>query len=392
MVVAVAPGEFDTGERLTVRLLGFVRYLHEHGYPLGVAEGQDALRLADSAVLLQPRWLRWHLKALLCGNGDDWQRFDALFDAYWREPNRQIEVPSSASQKQDRQQSSGGTAGNSGQQPAAAEQAGQGEGGAEDGGASQGGASRQAIDTQTDFRFLTHEDQQRQMEALVARMARRTRRVLARRQRLSKLGRRLHMRATVRHSLRYGGMPLKLLYREPKRLPPRLVLLLDVSRSMNLYSTFFLRFARALMGAFKEVEVFVYHTDLVPVTSALREADSVRMKEKLALIAQGWSGGTRIGECFQRFATGPGRRLLNRRTLLMVVSDGYDTGEPEVLGRVMHALQQQARKVIWLNPLLGRSGYEPVASCMQAALPHIDCFLPAHNVDSLLALESELLG
>lgn len=390
MMNAFDTTEFDAGQCLTARLLGFVRFLHEQGYPLGVAEGQDALRLADGPVLLQRHRLRWSLRALLCGNGDDWQRFDELFEAYWHEPNRRVDVPSSASQKQDRQ-GQGAAAGSSGQQPSAAEKAGQGDDSAAGGGASQGGASRQAIATSTDFRFLTNPDEQRAMEALVARMARRMRRVLARRQRLSKLGRRLHLRATVRHSLRYGGIPLKLVHREPKRLPPRLVLLLDVSRSMNLYSTLFLRFARALMGAFKDVEVFVYHTHLVQVTSALREADSVRMKEKLALIAQGWSGGTRIGECFQAFATGAGRRLLNRRTLLMVVSDGYDTGDPQVLSDVMRALHQRARKVIWLNPLLARAGYQPVAAGMQAALPHIDRFLPAHNLDSLLALESELL-
>lgn len=390
-----SPGALEPdsgGDAIVHRLVGFLRFLNANDFHIGVPEELDALRMAKQGLLMQPRRLRWGLRALLCSGANDWRRFDELFDAYWRKANRQVEVRSSTSQKMDRQSDGKGTGGPGGTNPQAAEQAGEGEDNDLDGGGSKGGASRQAVSTTTDFRFLVHDDQQREMEQLIQRMARRMRRVLSRRQKVSRQGRRLQMRRTLRNSLKFGGTPLELSFQQSKRTLPRMVVILDVSRSMSLYSTFFLRFARCLTGAFKQAEVFVVHTQLVHVTQALMESDSVRMREKLALMAQGWSGGTRIGDCLVEFNQQFGRRLINRRTQVIIVSDGYDTGEPSVLGESLRQIHRRANKVIWLNPLLGRDGYQPVAVGMQAALPFLDVFAPAHNLQSLLALEAELLS
>jgi len=110
------------------------------------------------------------------------------------------------------------------------------------------------------------------------------------------------------------------------------------------------------------------------------------VRESLALISLGWSGGTRIGESLQRFAQDYATRM-NSRTVFIIVSDGLDTGEPALLARQLANIQRHCRKVVWLNPLLGREGYEPKTGAMLAALPHIDVFAPAHNLQSLLALE-----
>ncbi|WP_037337639.1 vWA domain-containing protein [Saccharospirillum impatiens] len=387
-----SPSTDTGGEAVVHRLVGFLRFLNANDFHIGVPEELDALRLARQGLLMEPRRLRWGLRALLCSGATDWRRFDDLFDAYWRKANRKVEVRASASRKIDRQSETSGSGGPGGSTPQAAEQAGEGEDNDLPGGGSKGGASRQAINATTDFRFLVHDDQQREMEQLIQRMARRMRRVQSRRQRVSRQGRRLHMRRTLRNSLKYGGMPLDLSYQQSKRMLPRMVVILDVSRSMSLYSTFFLRFARCLTGAFKQAEVFVVHTQLVHVTRALIESDSVRMREKLALMSQGWSGGTRIGDCLVEFNQRYGRRLISRRTQVMIVSDGYDTGEPGVLAQSLRQIQRRAQKVIWLNPLLGRDSYLPVATGMQAALPFLDVFAPAHNLQSLLALETELLS
>ena len=373
------------------RLVGFVRFLRGNDFAIGVAEELDVMRLADQGALLHNQHLFWGMRAILCSGADEWKRFTDLFDAYWRKPNRTTQVRSSPGKNMQQQDRALGQDGNRGNISSAAEQTGEGEDSNNEGGASQGGASYSAVNQTTDFRMLTNDQDQRDMEQLIQRMARRIRKVMARRQRLAKQGRRLHLRQTMRNSLRYGGMPLKLAYRQSRRTLPRLVMILDVSRSMSIYSTFFLRFARSLVAAFKHADVFVYHTHLVQVTGALIESDTVRMQEKLTLMSQGWSGGTRIGDCLNEFNQGYGRRLVNSRTQVIIVSDGYDTGDPDALAGALQQIQKRAKKLIWLNPLLGRDSYEPIAQGMQAALPYLDLFAPAHNLKSLLALEGVLM-
>ncbi len=131
------------------------------------------------------------------------------------------------------------------------------------------------------------------------------------------------------------------------------------------------------------------YTALVHITDALKQPDVTRVRESLALISQGWSGGTRLGEALQRFARDYSARI-NSRTLFIIVSDGLDTGEPELLAQQLASIRRRCRKIVWLNPLLGREGYEPKTGAMLAALPHIDVFAPAHTLQSLLALEPVL--
>jgi uncharacterized protein with von Willebrand factor type A (vWA) domain len=251
------------------------------------------------------------------------------------------------------------------------------------------GASAMESVAQTDFRFLADAGSMREAERLAERLARRMRRRLVRRQRIERQGRRIHLRRTVRNSLRYGGTPLQLAFRQRTRRKPRLILLVDVSRSMSLYSYVFLRFTRGIVNAFRDADAFACHTGLVHITDALRQPDVTRVRESLALISQGWSGGTRLGEALQLFTRDYGARI-NSRTLFIVVSDGLDTGEPELLARQLAGIRRRCRKIVWLNPLLGREGYQPKTGAMLAALPHIDVFAPAHNLQSLLALEPVL--
>jgi len=167
--------------------------------------------------------------------------------------------------------------------------------------------------------------------------------------------------------------------------------LLDVSRSRSLYSYLFLRFARGIVGAFKNADAFVYHTRLVHVTDALIENDINIVKKKLEMMSAGWSGGTRIGECLEKFNEDYGRHIITSHSVVIIFSDGLDTGTPESLTKQLSFIKNRARKLVWLNPLLGRDGYEPIAKCMQAALPHLDLFASAHNLESLMALESHLV-
>ena len=379
------------GDALQRRLIGFVRLLRANDFHVGVAEEIDAQRVALNCGLTDAQRLRWGLRALLCSDQDEWEQFDALFDAYWLPANlhsRYQPMPGAPVQR-ELAGSGGGRKGPGA--PAEADGAGEGDASEAAGDGTREGASAGEQLRRADFQSLADAAQMRAMERLVERLARKMRRRLVRRQRLQRQGRRIHLRATMRNCLRYGGMPMQLAYRRRCRRQPRLLMIVDVSRSMSLYSHVFLRFARGLVNAFRDASAFAYHTRLVPITDALRQTDMTRMRASLALISQGWSGGTRIGECLGHFNDDYGR-LLNSRSVVIIVSDGLDTGEPAMLADELARIKQGCRTLIWLNPLLGRSGYEPKTRGMQAALPHIDLFAPAHNLQSLQALEPMLLG
>jgi hypothetical protein len=158
---------------------------------------------------------------------------------------------------------------------------------------------------------------------------------------------------------------------------------------MDLYSRFLLQFLYALQHAFARVETFAFSTRLVRITEALAREEYRSALDALARSETGWSGGTRIGASIAAFATA-WPRLIDRRTVVIVLSDGWDTGEPEVLGDALRQIHRRAGRVVWLNPLLGSPSYKPLTRGMQAALPHVDVFAPAHNLASLAALGRHL--
>ena len=159
---------------------------------------------------------------------------------------------------------------------------------------------------------------------------------------------------------------------------------------MSLYTSFFVRFVHAVVDAFREAEAFIFHTRLAHVSASLRDRDVARAIDRLSLLAQGIGGGTRIGESLATFNQWHAKRVINTRTAVMIVSDGYDTGEPQQLALQMRRLRRRCRRIIWLNPLIGWRDYTPIARGMQAALPYIDLFAPADNLKSLAALEPYL--
>ena len=369
---------------LAGRIVEFVRLARVNHFRAGIQEAMDALNVAERVDLLDQRQLRWGLRSLLCSNAADWARFDQFFDRYWQRPNRRkLELSVSANLDQFAPATS--TSSSREALPDANRD--------EDSADSElrVGASRHEILTRSDFRLSQLNADTREMEQWIEQVARRMRQRLLRRYHIRASGHRLHMRRTVRRSLRYGGLPLDLILQERRRELPRLVLITDVSRSMNVYSYFFLRFARGIIDAFKDTEAFVFHTRLTHVTDTLKERDSHRLKEKLAWISAGWGGGTRIGECLQTFNREFARRLVSSRTFVFIMSDGYDTGEPELLAEQVRQIKRRARRVIWLNPLLGREDYTPSAEGIRAVLPYLDLFAPAHSLESLMKIEDMLV-
>jgi uncharacterized protein with von Willebrand factor type A (vWA) domain len=166
--------------------------------------------------------------------------------------------------------------------------------------------------------------------------------------------------------------------------------LLDVSGSMRLYSRYFLAFLRGLIGRWLKADAFLFHTRLVRVSEALSERDPSRAMARLSLLAEGFGGGTKIATSVKMFNDRFAKETLGSRAVVIVISDGYDTDPPEALAAQLARLKRRARRLVWLNPLLGWKDYAPVARAMAVALDYIDCFAAAHSLASLAALEGEL--
>jgi len=190
--------------------------------------------------------------------------------------------------------------------------------------------------------------------------------------------------------MKYGGTIVELARKRRKIRKPRLVLICDVSRSMDTYSRFLLQFIHAIQNTIGKVESFVFSTTLTRVTPYFKGEEITDALDRIARDVHDWSGGTRIGHSLQTFNEKWARKLLNRHTIVLILSDGLDTGDAEVLRAAMEELDARAGKVIWLNPLLGSKDYRPLARGMSTALEHVDVFAPAHNLASLAELGKHL--
>jgi uncharacterized protein with von Willebrand factor type A (vWA) domain len=332
---------------------------------------------------------------LFCATHSDWERFDEIFDAHWlgfhMRRMHTLSGIAAESRTPARRRSDTVTSQSSIGQPDHVERRKEGDGrGVADGRGRREGASRFENFATTDFRHITDPADMARAHALAERLARVMRARLVRREQIRRRGRRLDLRRTIHRNVSHGGTPVDLAWRRRKIKPLRLVVLLDASGSMNLYTAFFVRFLHGVVDAFREAEAFIFHTRLAHVSPSLRDRDITRAVDKLSVMAQGIGGGTRIGESLATFNRWHARRVINSRTAVMIVSDGYDTGAPEHLGKEMRRLRRRCRRIVWLNPLIGWRDYTPQARGMQAALPYVDLFAPAHNLESLGALEPYL--
>jgi uncharacterized protein len=237
--------------------------------------------------------------------------------------------------------------------------------------------------------FAEYSDAERALaRLLLARLARRSPQRISRRTRPTRRRRDIHdLRATVRVSLRHGGELLERRYREPAQRPRRLVLVCDVSGSMTPYARMLLQYMQASVTARARVEAFVFGTRLTRVTRELAGRDPDRALARAAEHVSDWSGGTRIGSALAELNREHGRRI-GRGAIIVVLSDGWDRGDPETLGTEMARLRRCAHRVLWLNPLAADPRYEPLTRGMQAALPHVDHLLPGNSIASLEALAS----
>jgi uncharacterized protein with von Willebrand factor type A (vWA) domain len=388
--------DMDAVARLVAgKLSAFLRTLRDNGFAVGLSEGQDAAHLMASGLARKPGLLRSAFKHLFSARKSEWDRFDGLFDAFWLNKRVRSRALTSGSSKaanspslkslQEQNAERGGPQSAPDQVPSSedAPPTAGAEGRSE-------GASRIDNLADVDFRKLSDPDQVAQAHEAAARLAKAMRTRLTRRDRIRRRGERLDLRRTIHRNISHGGVPITLVKRRRKDKPLRLVVLLDASGSMSMYTSVFLRFIHGVLDQFRDAEAFLFHTRLAYVSDAMKEKDAARALDRLSIMAQGAGGGTRIGESLQTFNRWHAARVIHGRTCVMIVSDGYETGDAALLGREMAQLRRRCRRIAWLNPMLGWHGYAPEAKGIRAALPFVDLYAPAHTLASLAALEPYL--
>jgi uncharacterized protein len=374
------------GERSDVArtIVEFCRFTREKGLSSGVQETLGALEAAAALGVESEEELKFGLRSILCSSKDDWDLFEECFQTFWKG------LAAEALRNVTNRFPKGITSRVRGNNPTSLMSTGSGDdvSAEKDGSQAVTGASARERLAKADFSTLPQNDLAT-LEQISLRLFRQMSRRLARRRHSGPRGQ-VDLRKTIRRNITRGGEPMNLRYRERKHRPHRLVTLLDISGSMSPYSLFLVKFLYALQKHFRDVDTFLFSTGLVEITNLFR---APRLQDALQALSQqpaGWSGGTSIGGSLREFNQLHRRKLRSSETLFVILSDGWDTGDPDVLAAELGAVKRRVRRLIWLNPLLGLKDYQPITSGMSAALPHVDVFAPAHNLESLLALERHL--
>ena len=367
----------DVVERLA-RLAGRLRERDVDVCVSDEIDGAVALGLVDLADRDE---VRYALRAALRIRRSDWETFDELLEGFWAAEDPPAgpaatppEPPSRPSAARTRPPPRPGWL-------QAIERL-SGERGREAPGGDQPGWSADVLLRRKPFDDWRPDDLPA-MERLLARAARRWRCRPGRRLVPVRAGGRADLRRSFRRAVGTGGELLSLARRDRAVEKPDVVLLCDTSGSMDPHTRFLLTFALSLRRVVRRCEVFAFNTSLTRLTPWLTPEKIGPTLERLAAGVPDWSGGTRIGASLDEFVTRHLETLVSGRTVVVVLSDGLDSDGPAVLAAAMRAIRERARKVIWLNPLLGDPGYRPEARGMKAALPFVEHFVPAHDLESL---------
>ena len=353
--------------------------LREAGLEVGPGRISDALTGLDRVDVCNQEDVYWALRTTLVSRAEDLESFDRAFAAWFlRAPSRPpyrgakpAERPTLLSERTrtdrvDGHERSGGES-------------------------IEIGWSEHEVLRRKDFAAMTPEEFAHLSNAIAevaaARPLRRSRRL-----RPHARGRRLDLRRLARRSLARGGEPIERTFRRRIDVPRKLVVLCDVSGSMEAYTRALLLFLHAVVGSGRGVEVFVFGTRLVRLTDAFRTRDPEQALAAAAKRVVDWAGGTRIGASLKTFNDVWGRRALTRGAAVVIVSDGWERQDTMLVAQEMQRLQRAAYAIVWVNPLKGNPDYQPLAGGMRAALPYVDRFVAGHNLASLEELAGVLAG
>lgn len=408
--IVTAPwGPEVDGRRLLNEAVGFGRALRAAGLHIDLGAAVDYARALPLVDIGEREQVRAAGEAVFVRRRDDRPVYNAAFDRWWRQRGSSFSSefqPSTLRQDDDpafEEEAPGSTPPEAGSQRGEMQPEERGTPIPTEGDADEDEAPIEGVvispDAYSQGEILRHREfdrmtpaELREAERLVDALVPRLERRRTRRYELHSHGRRLAPRAMFRQNLGTGGQLLKWVWRRPIREPRSLVVLCDISGSMERHSRLLLRFVQALAAASEvRTESFVFGTRLTRVTRLLRDRDRDRALSRVADSVNDWAGGTRIGESFRTFNQQWARRSLRTSGVVIVVSDGWDRGDPALVATETARLRRNCHRLVWLNPLAGTPGYQPLAGGMRAAYPYIDDFLPAGTVASLERL-GEILG
>ena len=383
--------DFALRRAMSSNLVGFCRHLRNQGLLSGLGEQMDALRALDQIPLREKEPFRMALRTSLAKSSREQEIFDEHFRKFWyvwesseefyrKPPGEEEEERAKIRVIDERQQKSTYLSINDWMnQESESEEV-----------KEAAGYSPFEVDTERDFSQFGNEELQ-DVITLINEIGKRLATRFSRRMRHSKRHGPMDLRRTMRQSLRRGGDLLDLMHRRRRRQRLKLVLICDVSKSMDLYSRFLIQFIYAFQTVYRRIETFVFSTSLHRITDQLKEQSMDEAVARLSENVPDWSGGTKIGASLKQFVDDFSLKVVDPATVVLVISDGWDTGEVELLSESMAHLNRSSRSLIWLNPLKGSPDYEPTTRGMQAALPHLDLFASAHNLNSLRNLIRELM-
>lgn len=366
-------------------IIDFCRLLRDREMLVTPSEVIDAIKTADAVDIADRQEFKTALRSVLTARPEDIPIHDASFDEFWRGrlPDLMEERGEEGIATQDDQ-----AAGEEMPQPQVAE-GDEAESDEDEEGMDMPLYSPVEVLATRDFSTFVPDEMQDIARAIMI-VARRLATRESRRYRSTQRGHAIDLRRTMRRNIKFGGTVVELARKKRKIRKPRIVLICDVSRSMDTYSKFLLQFIYALQNTLGRVESFVFSTRLTRVTEYFRSNDIYTALDRITREVPDWSGGTRIGESLKTFNAEWALRVVNSHTIVLIMSDGLDTGDASVLEHEMEQIQRRAARVIWLNPLLGNEDYRPLARGMSAALPHVNLFASAHNLASLQALGKAL--
>ena len=394
------PTKFLVRSSITSRLLDFTHHMYANGFKTTFDQVFQSLKGIKHIDLSNIDDWKSALKSIYCYNLQTFENFDELFDSFWRNEGRKktnLERKKNDLNKNKKTKNiksilasiEGQTLVNdttdndilnndNGEEVSNETK-------------SKIAASYLENNRKTDLKELIDADLQKRIYAAVLKISKSIKHKRSRRLLAKKKGEKLDLRKIVSKSLAYEGYPLKLYKKTKPKKPMKIVTILDISGSMKVYSQIFLTFVKGLVSLNQSVDVYLFHTRLMRVTDYLKENDTLKAVNRISMLTEGFSGGTKIGKSLKEFNNTYSRNSVNGRTVVIIISDGYDTGSSDIVAEQLERLKKRNCKIIWLNPLLGWKNYEPVASSMKAASKYLDLFAPCNTLEHLENLEKELI-
>ncbi len=388
--VAAAVGAYSSirGHGTLPNMMAFARALKQLGVKVSLSQVIDAGRSTELVEIAAKEDFRALLRSNLISQKEDFPVFDMVFDSFWREqsyervPMDTLDIEGTPTESKAEQQ--GGD--EEGFEEAIAETTAQENVPLDE-------LEELSIPTYSPQELLNRKDfsemgveESRAIARAILLIATKIATQISRRKKRARKGTTIDPRWTMRRSMKYGGELIELVTRKRRIKKTKVVLLCDVSGSMDCYSRFLIQFMYGLQNELWGVETFVFSTSLSRITHLIRTKDIANALEKISGSILGWSGGTNIGRSLHTFNRDFAPSMVTHRTVAVIISDGWDRGDVSLLEREMQDLKRRCKKIIWLNPLLASDNYEPLCKGMQAALPYLDLFLSIHNVNSLIAL------